>query len=650
VTWLGALPVAALALAWILGPGLPPAYALGLRGATAWGVAPAFGVGSVAIGAVIAGAAGVPWSPLAALAPSLLLTATAAGARTLQRRSRWTPAEPVRDGRRSAVAAAGGTLGAFVLGWLTARDGMGRPDGISQTYDAVFHLNAVEWILQRRDASSLAVGTLTDPSAARAFYPAAWHDLVSLVALGGGGPLPAASNLTAVVVASVVFPLTCLALVRQVVGPSAAAAAVTPLLAVGFMALPWALLTFGVLWPNLVGLALVPAGLAAVVVACGLAREPGMSRGQALVVAAPTAVTLGLAHPNALVSMLVLALVPAAWAVAGWVLARHRAGRWLSSAAVAAVAVAAVLAFAAFLARSRVFDGVRSFDWPAYQRPAQAVGEVLLNATTGKDAAWALSLVVLVGAVAALRSAAAGWLVPAHVVSGVLFLLASSLETPLAALATGVWYNDPYRLAALIPITGVPLAVVGLLDLGSRAAALLPGREALATGVVALALAITSSGLYVRDHAAFLATSYPPPRDAGLVNPAEQAFFTGVAPLVPPGAVVAQNPWSGSSLLWALTGTHVLFPHFTGSWTPDQRYLAEHLREAGSDPRACEAAERASVQFLLVGVVDFWPWDARGRDYPGLARPPRDGFELVAADGQGNELYRLTACRPRPGA
>jgi hypothetical protein len=151
--------------------------------------------------------------------------------------------------------------------------------------------------------------------------------------------------------------------------------------------------------------------------------------------------------------------------------------------------------------------------------------------------------------------------------------------------------------------------------------------------------------MYVRDHAEFLAGPYGVPNTGGLVDSGERAFFTRITAQIPPDVVVAQNPWTGSALRWALDAVRVLFPHMAGQWTADQRFLAEHLRDASRDPAVCSAAERLRVGYLLVGTPDFWPWDGRAAQYPGLTPPePDSGFRLVEDDGRGNQLYRLTAC------
>ena len=296
----------------------------------------------------------------------------------------------------------------------------------------MFHYNAVAEVLASGNASSLAVGTLSNPTVPAAFYPAAWHDLVSLVVLTSGASVPLASNALAFVTGAVVRRLSCLVLVRQVAGRSAGIALVTPVVAVGFIAFPWSLMTFGVLWPNLLGLALVPVVLAAVVTLCGLAGDSSWTRRQALVVTALAAPALALAHPGTVFSLAAVSAPPVGWWLAARVRVLVRRGRWLVATLAIAGAAALAAAILYLVVASPLFAGVRSIDWPAFENPAQAAGEVMMNATNGKDAAWAISLVVVAGLVAAARRPDARWLVVSHLVSGMLFVLAAALDTPVS--------------------------------------------------------------------------------------------------------------------------------------------------------------------------------------------------------------------------
>jgi hypothetical protein len=431
------------------------------------------------------------------------------------------------------------------------------------------------------------------------------------------------------------------------VGPSWLAAFATPIVAVGFIAYPWSLMTFGVLWPNLLGLSLVPIGLAAVISIAGLPQHGPLTRLKAAILVPVVAVTLGLAHPNTLISLAVLSMPAAAWWFGHWVRSRLLNGQALLAAVASMTVAATAAAVGVGLLTSPLFDSVRAFDWPAFVSPAGAVGEVMLWATNGKSAAWAMAGVVLVGLTAAWRRPDLRWIVPAHAISGALYVLAASLET---AAVTGFWYNDSYRLAAMLPITGVPLAVLGLTAIGTAVhgqwsrLTTSPPEPAVVGALATAVLVIASSGMYARDHAEFLDDAYrvtEPPFE--LLSPDEAAFFEIVRADSDPTAVVAQNPWSGSPLLWALTGQQVLFPHLDGEWTSDQRFLADHLRDAATDGRVCPVADKLGVRYLLVGNLDFWPWDSRINQYPGLTRP-ENGFRMVASDTSGNFLYELTAC------
>lgn len=646
VGWLDATPAILAAVAWTVLPGVPLVYALGLRGVTAWGIAPLVAIGSVAVAAVLAGLLGVPWSGASAavaVAPALVGAVVLGAARSVPR---WRSVSPA-DGVWFGAAAAVGLTVAVVIGLVTVTAGIGVPSSLSHTYDAVFHYSAVARILAGGSASSLTLGTLTAPGAEIAFYPAAWHDVVSLVVPVTGASIPVASNAVVVAVTCVVWPLSCAALVRSVCGRAPVAVALAPVLALGFVSFPWALTSFGVLWPNLIGVSLLPAALAVVLVLCGVAPGSSLSRGRAALLLPVVVVALGLAHPNTLFSLAVLAVFPAGWWLGRLVLGQVRSGRRAVPAVEVAAALASGTAIGWFLLTAPLFDDLRAFDWPAYQDPGRAVGEVVLGSTNGAQPAWAVAVVVLIGLVAAALVPDRRWLVPAHLASATLFVLASAQETEIAAAVTAFWYNDAYRLAAVLPVTGVPLAVLGIVGTGALAHRIRPTRgiaEAVALGAAAVVLA-TSGAMYLGRHADVVRIGYPPPEvESDLLTTEERAFFAAVDDLIEPGSVVAQNPWSGSSLLWPLTGHEVLFPHLTGDWTADQLYLARHLDDAATDPRVCRVARRLDVRYVLTGTPDFWLGDPRARNFPGLADLGGPGFRRLAGDGNGNALYELTAC------
>lgn len=653
MTWLEVLPTAFAGAVWLLLPGLPITYGLGLRGVAAWAMAPVVSVALVALTAMVAGSLGIAWSVWLVIGVCAVLTVLV-GVGAFLLRQRFSVIREA-DPRPVTVAAVAGLLPALVLGAVTVVRGFGRPDNLSQTYDALFHYNAVALILDTHNGSAMILSNFDSPDSPATFYPAAWHDFASLLVMTTGSSIPVTANLLSALIAVVLWPLSCLFLARQLFGRSAGALAITGVLSIAFGAGPWGLLGFGVLWPNALGLAIVPAGLAVLLSLVGLAKDDALGRGRAALLLPVTAVAAVFAHPGALFTLVVLGVFPAGHAllVRAWRL--HKDGRsWRGVGEVlAVVAVLGALWYWTATTPNPAFKGVREQYWAPFETAPRAVGEVLLNATNGRPAQWLLSAVILVGVVASVRVPRQRWLIPAHATTGFLYLVAATLNQPETRKFTGYWYNDSFRLAAVLPVTGVPLAVAGILLLTKKIAERVPspqiGVTAVAIAAVAVLTAVTQ-GMYHSERTERLAVPYlrHPPGDI-LATPGQRDFLTHLKQDIPEGTVVANNPWDGSGMLWALADRRTLFPHFTAPAGTDQRYLAEHLSDAASDPKVCQIANRLHVGYLVIGDSQFWPWDNRKNDYPGFADPgSKAGFRLVDADGK-RKLYQLTACASTVG-
>jgi hypothetical protein len=310
----------------------------------------------------------------------------------------------------------------------------------------------------------------------------------------------------------------------------------------------------------------------------------------------------------------------------------------------------------AFVATSSAFKSVRTFYWPPFESTARAVGEVLLNATNGRSSLWVLSAFMVVGLLLVWRVSHQRWLVGAFGTVGMMFVLTAANNRSYTEFITGYWYNDSFRLAAILPVLAVPLVVLGIVRTAECLRGWLADRPRLArlgasgvgvTIVLALLVIVASKGLYFRNQVATIAFTYTGmenTNDGTLADPREQAFYTRIAKQVPDDVVVANDPWDGSPLVWALADRKVLFPHMDLAWSKEQKYLAEHLVDAATDPTVCSDLRRLHVGYLVLGELRFWPWDNRRKDYPGIHDPGnRPGFQLVDSDGD-LKLYKITAC------
>src|SRR5690606_22459833 len=158
----------------------------------------------------------------------------------------------------------------------------------------------------------------------------------------------------------------------------------------------------------------------------------------------------------------------------------------------------------------------------------------------------------------------------------------------------GIWYGDPYRLAALLPVAVLPIAVVGFVKTYDVVMARVRSREnatpaksnRYSIAFIAVAL-LLSQGFSVQAATIEATENYHVSDKSLLLTADERDVLEHVADYVPEGGVVAGNPWTGASLVYALGDRRALLPHVNGFNTPDTEFLAERLRYAESDPEVC---------------------------------------------------------------
>ncbi|MEI5585044.1 MULTISPECIES: DUF6541 family protein [unclassified Agromyces] len=665
MTWFEALPAVAVAIALFVVPGAPFALLLGMRGVAFLGVAVAASVGVVGIAGLAAPLAGLDWSLLPVGIGAVL---AGLGAFALRR---WTRRADSPDAGRwsDLLPTAGGLVAGAALILSTLLPGMGSPRNPSQTYDAVFHVNAIRWIVDTGDASPLHM-TMTTPGSSSGFYPTTWHAFAALMMPAAGSDPVVAANSLELVVAAFAWPVACVFLVRLLFGSRPVVLALAGALSAGFAAFPYLLAWYGVLYPNSLAIALVPIALGALagLLRGGARRLDGTSRGDDAgapparldaglapagwaVAAAMATGAATLAHPNALFSIFVLS---APLVVAAAVRAvRHAAGA--SRRVLVVAGTVALFAVEAFIwTRFQTGDN----GWPSVRPFYLSLAEALRNSPLDITVGWVVTLLVGIGVVAGLLwRRTPVWLVASWLLAAVMFAFANGWpEGALRTAITGLWYNDAFRLAALGPVVAVPLAVVGLVLVLDRVGALLDDaarrrgtepsaglRVTVLSLVAALAVVGTQFGA-VQSIDGNLAGAYRLAPWSPSVNPDEVALFGDVAELVPEDAVIAGNPWNGSALVYAYTGRRALFPHVGGAYPESHRAIAEGLADA--TPEACAAAAELGVTHVIDSDARMlFTGDARAELYPGLTDLPRDpeGLTLLAERGDAR-LYEVTGC------
>ena len=721
-TWAPALAPALLAAVLLVVPGLIVNLGLGARGFDALGLAPLTSLGVLAIATLVVPVVVGSWS-LAAVAVSLLLLTLVAvlgriaitlwtGGRAPERpelsiqglwrvvlgrgpaprgsmSQRWMPRRRTIWWLASAGLAAVVVAANFVLG---VRD----PNLPSQTIDAGFHYNAVLAVIRSGlpDGDHVAAAS---GAAATAWYPPLWHALTALTSALTGVNVAIGANGVGWAIGGVVWPLSMVWLSSRIL-PHARLLTILALgLCCGAITLfPYIMLSFGVLWPNVLSLAAMPAAIALTLMvlhlmprsphaqddisSAGMAADgakldetevaavqhgaelgPGLSWWTILSVGFLGSVGMFFAHPGALFALGIWAVVGAVMLSARLVVrSRARGLRQLRHSLLwLLMGWSAALGLWAAMNLVPALNAVRDFNWPEQMTMSQAMGQALTLSTVITTANWALGVATLWGFYRLLKVPRLRWLLVSHVFLIFLYMFSAGSSSWLARELTGFWYNDAQRLAALIPMTAVPLAALGITS-GADALGrvvgrishdvfgrLLSPRRALGVGALGMLVAfsvIPDQG--IGQGAAVLQDRYANGNFSHhMVTSDEQALYQKLATQIPVGETVLGSPFSGAQFSAVWSGRGVVIPHTSSNPTPDVALVSQRFRSFTTDPQVCAAVKRLKVGAVVDDSDRYQAADKRQASYAGLVDLSRTSGLTPIASGASVVIYRVGDCQ-----
>ncbi|WP_314850934.1 DUF6541 family protein [Rothia mucilaginosa] len=664
MSWLATIPLLLFAVVLAFGPGYAMGWALRVPARLRVFYAPLLTFALVAVSAIVLGKTGIAWSLISFVLVAAVMVAAAAGLMWLVGR-RWPAlASASWPGNDVPVAwpVVGAVLGGFLVLHMT-EDMVYGPEAFSQSLDNSFHMNAIRWIQEHGDASSLTLGAVAAANQEPTFYPAGWHDFVSLIYSTTGTSIATATIVTVLLASGILWPCSLVALSLSIPKLRRLQALAIPAMICGFAAFPGLLLRWGVLFPNLLGYALLPSFVALMVYLVQVMVRREYSASLSLGLASLVGLAgLALVHPNAVVSAAAFA-VPLLLAGVAQVLRSHELiarQKWVGSILLLAFLAGCVGAWRVL--RPAEFA---SNTWSPILTEGEALYQFLfLGLENGNqlgdkfNPSYLAGFLALWGAGYLLYKRRNLWLIASWVLIGYLWIVSASVPRgEFRLLMVGPWYTDHFRLAALVVFPSVILAGIGLggfveglltwvVRRVPRAARLKVATAGIGVAtVLVLAVAGLSSRVpSVQETTLAVSQEYRVTPTSVVLNQDEMNVINEIPKIVPKGDVIVNNPWDGSAYIYALADRHLTGYHFEFETSPKYSAIMHNLKDARTNPEVCREVNKYKAHWYvhLENQLNFGP-DAQ-KNYDGLvAAIDTDVLTPVYSSGPMT-LYRISAC------
>lgn len=604
--------------------------------------APVFTIPAYSLLGVVYAQIGVPASMMTLVAPLVVLEAVVYGFSFARGKKKIGTSNRVEWPKGSFIRSAWFGLLCYVLfaAILTFFYYVQTLDGawsFAQDSDNSWHLALIRSFSQSGNMSMLdatlyhdleGLGLTTLVPVSGSFYPAAWHILAALDTITLQVPVSLAANAVNCLFLILVFPSSMFLFLRALFEKhSWLLVCLGSVICLGFVAFPWGMLlsVSGPLFPNFAGFSLVP-------LCCtfflGLCKGGSRGRVAMLVVL----LVFGLAastvlHPNAAFATALILIPFCAYQIILRIMnsgLRPSAKPWFAAAGclafLAGVAVIWYLLYTMPFLQSTVH-----YNWMSYASIRQELVNIITLGFRVPAAQLSLAVLVLVGVLYTLYERRYLWLTVSYAVICAFCFVGATTDGALKSFLTGFWYTDPYRLAAMAALVGIPLATLGLyvllrivkkIAMGIAA----PGKDGNLTSILSVALvlgfvAVNYYPSYTLPGRGEVVTAFGDyetcnilanlqDRD-NLYDQEEAAFVEKVKDVVDPAYCIYNNADDGSPFAYALEDLNLCYRRsaaqlLDGGESAQSELLRNHIDDLAYDDEVQEAIEGANIKYILV--------------------------------------------------
>lgn len=671
--WVSFFFVAAAICSLLYLPGYLAARCLPLGRCTSFAVAPVFSIFLYVLIGAVCGLVGLSVEWWALVAPSLILPAIACFGIRNKHAERESDAKIVEWKTVLLYV----LVGIVVVGFIFVKD-LNGAGSFAQLYDNAAHLSGIRSMAENGNYSILLYGFYSAEEVSSgiapigvigSFYPAAWHLVTALGSSATGVEASISANASLAVFMAIVFPAS-VSLLMSKIFQEGNIARLGSLFALAFTAFPWGFLTFGPLYSNLAAFCIVPISVCCISCAFGGAIS-AKKRVVWVFIFIVSCVSLVSLQPNAVFTVMVLG---APLCVAELIaLLKEKGVRARNAAFLCSMSVLVLVGVWAFAWSSSFFEGVVTYPWPPFEGKSQAILGALSLSLRAFTPQWILGILVIVGISWTLAKKRYRYLVVSYLIASAMFVICASTNGVLRSFLTGFWYNDAYRIAALVGLSSIPLASIGaysVISLLSRLMFRLQAPKLLTTAgcgalvILAAFLVFDPVGLVqgedseepafcvVNDKLDWLAAE-----DTRRYTVEEADFVRKAMGLTEhdPGGIV-NVPYDGSVFAYGADGANTMFRSYSciggASEKPESVLVRERLNLIGDDDSVKKAASVLDAKYVLlldcggrdsaVSSLDDGTADLVAYEYRGISsinsRTP--GFNLIASEGD-MRLYKI---------
>ncbi len=509
-------------------------------------------------------------------------------------------------------------LAAYVF--LTVLDG---PDCYFQAWDNQTHLRKIRAFVETGDYSSFNSQTYGNPQIApqqikNGFYPSAWHLLASMLVSLLNIPVTTAANAINILCVGLLLPLSLFLCLRElgIVGPKALA--LCAVVCIGVPIYPWDLISYGPLYPNLLGFCLLPGEMALLLNLVNTIEKKSpleIIKNAFLLLLGMT--SLALAHTNTVFS-LGLILAPYIIDKVGQLIKKRQQN--LPVSICLAIPLLIILTIWIIINRLPFMSNVVNCHWQSFTSVPQAFFSALFLGTTTHPVQLLVPALVFVGIYFEIKERNY-CLAITYILLVLFYTIDAGTDLTIKPFLTGFWYNDYHRISAMAGLISILFACKAINRIIQKLTETYfdqkPFKHAVVTGIAAAGMVLivfypsiplpqkqelpTAFGYQIKE------MRYQFDKQLiyyDIFSPLEEDFCKTTLPQFnTDNSIVINNPDDGSLFAYSAYGLNMYYrswyPPSSTTETKESNIIRHHLNEIADNSTVREAVEKIGAKYVL---------------------------------------------------